>query len=86
MAELIRQWDDSGSLTATYEGDRDGSAIFTSDTNESIDRTMQVSFIDKSRSVVVNRTVNQAGLREVFNVIEGPLRLADGSTFNVLKA
>lgn len=85
MAEFVRQWDNSESLTATYEGSRDGSAIFTSDTNESIDRTMQVSFVDASRSVVVNRNVVQAGLREVFNVIEGPLRLADGSTFNVLK-
>lgn len=84
MAELQKQWNDGELLTVAYDGDRDGSAAFTSDENESIDREMSVSFVDKSRSVIVERTVKQIGLREVFNVAEGPFMMAEG-TFNVLK-
>ena len=42
--DYIKQWPDGESLTVTYDGDRDGSAVFTSDTNESIDREMSVFF------------------------------------------
>lgn len=85
MAELQKHWNDGELLTVAYDGDRDGSATFTSEENESIDREMSVSFVDKSRSVIVERTVKQIGLREVFNVAEGAFLLADGGTFNVLK-
>lgn len=86
MAELQKQWiTGDGSLTATYEGSGDGSAIFTSDANEGIDREMVVSFVDTGRSVVVERTVAQAGLREVFNASDGDFILADGGTFNTMK-
>lgn len=85
MAELQKQWNDGELLTVAYDGDRDGSAVFTSDENESIDREMSVSFVDKSRSVIVERTVKQIGLREVFNASDGAFVLADGGTFNVLK-
>ncbi len=59
--ELIKPWNDGGNLTVTYDGSGDGSAIFTSDINNGEKRTMQVSFVDSSRSVVVVRTVTQAG-------------------------
>jgi hypothetical protein len=85
MAELKKQWDDGELLTVAYDGDRDGSATFTSEENESIDREMSVAFVDKSRSVIVERTVKQIGLREVFNASDGAFLLADGGTFNVLK-
>ncbi len=85
MAELQKQWNDGELLTVAYDGDRDGSAIFTSDENESIDREMAVSFVDKSRAVVVERTIKQIGLREVFLPSDGDFILADGGTFNVLK-
>jgi hypothetical protein len=85
MAELQKHWNDGELLTVAYDGDRDGSAIFTSEENESIDREMSVSFVDKSRSVIVERTVKQIGLREVFNASDGAFLLADGGTFNVLK-
>lgn len=85
MAESQKQWNDGEFLTVAYDGDRDGSAIFTSEENESIDREMSVSFVDKSRSVIVERTVKQIGLREVFNASDGAFVLADGGTFNVLK-
>lgn len=85
MAELQKQWTDGGLLTVTYDGSGNGSAEFTSETNESIDREMSVSFVDKSRAVVVERTVTQVGLREVFMASDGDFILADGGTFNVLK-
>ena len=81
MAELVKPWNDGGSLSATYEGNRDGSAIFSSDTNEGIDREMSVYFKDSSKKISVERKVRQAGRREAF----GDLILADGGTFNVIK-
>lgn len=80
MAELVKQWNDGGSLSVSYDGDGDGSAVFTSDTNEGIDREMSVTF--KGAGISVERVVKQEGLREIFE--EGFL-LADGGTFNVLK-
>lgn len=85
MAELKKQWDDGELLTVAYDGDRDGSATFTSEENESIDREMSVSFVDKSRAVIVERKVKQIGLREVLNASDGPLITSDGETLNVLK-
>lgn len=85
MAELKKQWSDGELLTAVYDGDRDGSATFTSDVNESIDREMVVTYVDKDRKVSVAQMVKQAGLREVFNASDGVFTLADGGTFNVLK-
>lgn len=85
MAELKKQWNDGELLTVAYDGDRDGSATFISDENESIDRETSVSFVDKSRSVIVERTVRQIGLREVLNASDGLLMTSDGQTLNVLK-
>lgn len=85
MAEFVKQWNDGGSLSISYDGDRDGSATFSSQTNESLDRSTSVSFIDSTRNVVVERTVNQVGMREVFRCADGDFILADGGTFNVLK-
>lgn len=85
MAELKKQWNDGELLTVAYNGDRDGSATFTSDENESIDREISVAFVDMSRSVIVERTVRQIGLREVLNASDGLLMTSDGQTLNVLK-
>lgn len=85
MAELKKQWSDGELLTVVYNGNRDGSATFTSDVNESIDREMVVTYVDKDRKVSVAQMVKQAGLREVFNASDGDFALADGGTFNVLK-
>ena len=86
MAELVKTWNDGGALTVTYDGSSEGSAVFSSDTAEGLDREMNVSFVDKNRSVFVERTVKQEGLREVFMASDGDFLLADGGTFNVLKA
>lgn len=63
MAELVRHWNDGGSLSATYNGSGDGEAIFTSDVNEGIDREMSVIFADTARRVMTERVVMQIGLR-----------------------
>ena len=80
MATLIKHWNDGGNLSVTYDGSGDGSAIFTSDANEGIDREMSVFFKGAGQSI--ERVVKQEGLREIFE--EGFI-LADGGTFNVLK-
>ena len=42
--ELKKTWNNGGSLTATYEGSGNGTAVFSSDINEGIDRQMSVIF------------------------------------------
>lgn len=86
MAELVKPWNDGGSLSVTYDGDRDGSAIFSSDIAEGLDREMQVLFVDASKAVVVERIVRQEGMREELVDSDGGLLLSsDGGTLNVLK-
>lgn len=85
MAELKKQWKNGELLTVVYDGDRDSSATFTSDVNESIDREMVVAYVDKDRKVSVAQTVKQVGLREVLNASDGLLITSDGETLNVLK-
>lgn len=82
MAELIKPWNDGGNLSVTYDGDRDGEAIFSSEVNEGIDREMLITIKDISNSVYIEKVVSQQGKREVF--IDDWV-LADGGTFNVLK-
>ena len=59
MSQTVRQWNDGGNLTVVYDGDRDGSAVFSSDTNEGVDREMNVLFKDVSGKVSHSRTVLQ---------------------------
>lgn len=86
MATLSKQWSDGGSLSVTYDGDGDGSAIFSSSTNEGIDREMSVTFVDVSRKVSATRTVRQVGKREILYASDGALYASDGTTLNVLKS
>ena len=65
MAEVIKAWNDGGTLSVTYDGDGDGTAVFSSSENTGEERTMEVSFVDASRSVVVVRTVRQAAAAAV---------------------
>lgn len=60
MAELVKNWDNGGSLYVTYNGVGDGEAVFSSSENSGAERTMEVSFVDASRNVIVVRTVHQA--------------------------
>lgn len=85
MRESIKPWNDSGSLSVTYDGDRDGTATFSSDIAEGLDREMQVLFVDQSRVVVVERIVRQEGMREAFCGSDSRFLTADGGTFNSIK-
>lgn len=83
MAELVKQWNDGGSLTATYEGSGDGSAVFSSDVAEGLDREMEVRFVGGGASLT--RKVRQVGMREMFRGYDEDFIPADGGTFNSLK-
>lgn len=84
MAELVKQWDNGGSLSVTYEGSGDGSAVFSSDTNEGIDREMSVLF--KGGGESIERKVTQEGLRQPIALKGGGVfRVAGGGRFGVLK-
>lgn len=85
MKSTIKPWSDGGSLSVTYDGNGDGSAIFSSDINEGINREMSVTFIDVNRNIQINRQVLQFGKREKFSPIDGEFILFDGGMFNVLK-
>lgn len=85
MAELVKPWNDGGSLTATYEGSGDGDAVFSSDVAEGLDREMTVVFRDGGRTVAVERKVLQVGMREIFSGYDEDFITADGGTFNSIK-
>lgn len=84
MAELVKQWNDGGSLSVTYEGSGDGSALFSSDSYDGIDREMEVIFVGGGASIT--RKVRQEGTRQPIGLVGGGIfRLANGGRFGVLK-
>ena len=86
MAELARPWNDGGSLSVTYEGSGDGSAVFSSDAYEGIDREQSVIFRDTGKTIAVERVVRQEGIRQPIGLSGGGIfRLANGGRFGVLK-
>ena len=56
MATINKAW-----ATIDYTGSGNGTAVFSAEQNTGEERTMQVSFVDSSRSVIVVRTLRQAG-------------------------
>lgn len=86
MKNVIKPWNDGGSLSVAYEGDGDGSAVFSSDSYEGIDRTQIVVFRDGGKTVAVERTVRQEGTRQPIGLAGGGIfRIAGGGRFGVLK-
>lgn len=84
MAELVRPWENGGSLTVTYNGVGEGEAVFTSDENTGIDREMEVTF--KGGGMEEVRKVSQVGLRQPFGLAGGGVfRVKGGGRFGVLK-
>lgn len=82
--ELVKPWNDGGSLSVTYEGSGDGSAVFSSDSYEGIDREMAVNFVGGGKTQI--RKVRQEGIRQPIGLSEGGIfRLANGGRFGVLK-
>lgn len=51
--------------------------------NEGLDRSIEIDAICGNKASTLK--IIHEGKREVFNVLEGPFLLNDGSTFNVLK-
>lgn len=85
MAELIKPWNDGGSLSVTYDGYGDGSAVFSSDVAEGLDREMAVVFSDDNKTITIEKKVKQVGMREVFTGYDERFITADGGTFNSIK-
>lgn len=85
MRELIKPWNDGGSLSVAYEGDGDGSAVFSSDVAVGLDREMTVAFSDNNKTITIERKVKQLGMREVFTGYDERFITADGGTFNSIK-
>lgn len=84
MATKVKQWNDGGSLSATYEGSGDGEAVFTSDSYEGIDREMAVSFV--GGGLTIERKVKQEGIRLRFVTTDNKVFcLSDSGRFGVLK-
>lgn len=83
METLIKWNEGDGNIVAVYNGSGDGTITFSSDVaNEGIDRSQEVQVATDNINVSV--TINQIGLREIFNTTDS-FTLADGGTFNVLK-
>ena len=84
--ELKKTWNNGGSLTATYEGSGDGTAVFSSDANEGIDRETTVIFSDKEGTVTIEKVVRQEGLRQPYRLKNGGVyRVSSGGRYGVLK-
>lgn len=84
--ELKKTWNNGGSLTATYEGSGNGTAVFSSDINEGIDRQMSVIFSDAGETIAIERTVRQEGLRQPYRLRDGGVyRVSNGGRYGVLK-
>lgn len=60
MAEIVKTWDNGGSLSVVFTGDGDGTAVISSTENEGAEREAELRFIDASRSIIVVRRVVQA--------------------------
>lgn len=76
-----------GDIVVNYTGNKNGTvSVSSSVVNQSIDRSQEIlvqgTTHPEAQAVI---SVTQIGLREVFNVTDGPFRLSDGGTFNVLK-
>lgn len=85
MAEFVKLWNDGGSLTATYEGSGDGSAVFSSDPYEGIDRVQSVVFRDAGKTVAIEKLVKQDGIRQQFVTSDGNVFRVTQGRYGVLK-
>lgn len=86
MATLTKPWNDGGSLSVTYDGSGDGSAVFSSDHYEGIDRVQSVVFSDAGKTIAIEKLVKQVGIRQPIGLVGGGVfRLANGGRFGVLK-
>lgn len=84
MAQTQKQWNNGDLLSVTYEGNGDGTAVFTSEANEGIDREMTVAFV--GAGMVAERTVKQKGLRVRFITADNLVFSGADKVFGVLRS
>ena len=65
MGEVVKNWNNGGSLSVVYTGIGDGNAVISSSKNVGDEREMEVTCVDASRSVILVRKVVQAAMAEV---------------------
>lgn len=85
MAEFKKPWNDGGSLSVAYTGDRDGSAVFSSDPYEGIDRVQSVVFRDAGQTIAIEKLVRQDGIRQQFVTSDGKVFKVTQGRYGVLK-
>lgn len=76
---LLKDW-----LECEYEGQGNGTVVFSSDSYEGIDRRMTVVFKNASESIAVERTVRQEGIRQRFVTSDGKVFCVAEGRFGVL--
>ena len=64
MGEVVKNWNNGGSLSVVYTGIGDGNAVISSSKNVGDEREMEVLCVDVSRSVILVRKVVQAAMAE----------------------
>ena len=64
MGEVVKNWNNGGSLSVVYTGIGDGNAVISSSKNVGDEREMEVMCVDVSRSVILVRKVVQAAMAE----------------------
>lgn len=80
-----KPWNDGGSLYIAYEGDKDGSATFSSDAYDGIDRIQVVTFKSTDGAINTTRAVKQEGIRQRFVFSDGKVFNVAEGRFGVLK-
>ncbi len=79
------KWSDGGVASVTYDGDGNGSAVFSSSVNEGTDKGIAISFTTSDKKASVTKILRQEGRREKFAVSDGDFILESDADFNVLK-
>ena len=85
MINIRKPWNDGGSIYISYDGDKDGSATFSSDAYDGIDRIQNIVFRSNDNTIVTKRTIKQEGTRQQFVLSDGKVFNSTQGRFGVLK-
>lgn len=81
---IIKPWDNGENISVSYSGGGNGSAIFSSDKYEGIDRKTLAKFIGGEEKI--ERIVRQKGIRQAVKLKGGSiLHMRNGGRFGVIK-
>lgn len=78
------EWDD-GKITVAYDGNGNGTAVFSATPNEGKDRTKQVTLVDEEHRLTFKVSVVQVGKREALECEDGTLEDVQGEELQSLK-